>query len=468
MIAMKASEIAQIVDGELHGENVEVTAPAFLNSAECISGSIFLAIKGERVDGFDFISDAFDHGAVIAMTTKPSSHTCIVVDDVTRALTALASHIRTRLTAIKVVGITGSQGKTTTKELLAAILSTEGATIAPKGNHNNELGVPLTLLQCTESTQFCVVEMGARHEGDIAALVKIARPDIGVVLRVAAAHIGEFGSLEAIARAKSEMVHDLTDSGIAILGQYDPYTPAMKNLHAGRVITFGETSEADVRATDIEVREGRPYFELVTPEGRATVALRLFGLHQISNALAAAAVGHALGLTTESIAGALSMAESKARWRMEVKNLEDLTLINDAYNASPDSMAAALTTLAHLSQELGGESWAFLGNMRELGDSSAQAHAQIATLASQLGIDHLVTIDAPDYVRGLPQDSSTVLHQCSDRAGALELVSFINRGDVILCKASRSDRLEEVAAGIEELWIGKLEEENREEGKQST
>jgi UDP-N-acetylmuramoyl-tripeptide--D-alanyl-D-alanine ligase len=459
MITMKASDIAAIVGGELHGSDISVTAPAFLSSRDCVAGSIFLAIKGANVDGHDFIADAFSHGALLSITTQKVSQRCIVVEDVTRAISALASHIRRELKGLKVIGITGSQGKTTTKELLAAILAAQGPTVSPKGNNNNELGVPITILQCTEETQFCVVEMGARHQGDIAALAAIAQPDIGVVLRVAAAHLGEFGSLEKIAQTKSEMISSLQADGVAILGTYDSFTPLMKSLHDGESFTFGENSKADIRATDIELREGRAHFDVVTPEGRSTVALRQFGMHQISNALAAAAVAYVLGISTDRIATSLSTADMNARWRMEVIELHDLTIINDAYNASPDSMAAALHTLAHLSQERGGESWAFLGNMRELGESSQSAHAEIGTLASELGIDHLVAIGAPDYAAGIKGDSQISLHLCRDRDEALTFASHLSRGDVILCKASRSDGLEVLAEGIESFWKAKLANE---------
>jgi UDP-N-acetylmuramoyl-tripeptide--D-alanyl-D-alanine ligase len=460
MIAMKAEQIAEITGGVLHGDDVEVTAPAFLSSGDCLPGSLFLAIKGENVDGHSYISDAFAHGAVLALTTKEVTENCVIVEDVTEAIGKLAGYVRDQLTELSVIGITGSQGKTTTKELLLAVLSAEGKTVATKGNNNNELGVPLTLLRCGVETKYCIVEIGARHQGDIAALARIAKPNIGVVLRVAEAHLGEFGSIEKIAETKSEMISSLSESGIAILGEYDSYTPAMSKLHRGVVLTFGETSTASIRATDIELREGRAYFDLVTPEGRSTVALRLYGLHQIGNALAAAAVAHALGISTDHIAGQLSIAEMGAKWRMEVRDLNDLVLINDAYNASPDSMAAALNTLAHLSQERGGESWAFLGNMRELGESAALAHAAIGTLASELGIDHLVTVGAPDYRDGV--GASTVLHECADRAEALNVARHINRGDVVLCKASRSDRLELLADEIDAMWSKKIFSENDE------
>jgi UDP-N-acetylmuramoyl-tripeptide--D-alanyl-D-alanine ligase len=452
MIALKSSEIASIVGGTLYGDDVTVTSEAFVSSADCIAGSIFTAIKGERVDGHDFTSDAFAHGAVIALTSRQVNERCIVVEDVIAAIGKLAHFVRGELSSLKVIGITGSQGKTTTKELLFAALSIHGKTIATKGNNNNELGVPLTLLRCDAETEFCIVEMGARHVGDIAALSAIAEPNIGVVLRVAAAHIGEFGSLEKIALAKSEMISSLAPDSIAILGQYDPFTKEMAALHEGAVLTFGQDGGSNIRATDVELREGRAYFDLVTPEGRSTVALRQLGLHQVPNALAAAAVAHALGMSTDQIATALSTAEMNAVMRMQVIELPDLTLINDAYNASPDSLAAALATLAHLSQERGGESWAFLGNMRELGESATQAHREIGTLCTELRIDHLVTVNAPDYAAGVAAGSETSIHICNTKSEAYELFAHLNRGDVVLCKGSRSEKLEEVAIEIEKFW----------------
>ena len=463
MIKLKSSEIARIIAGTLHGEDVEVTAPAFLASGECTAGSIFIAIKGERVDGHDFIEDAFQHGAVLAITSRPVSQRSILVADVSKALALLATYVRENLKSLQVVGITGSQGKTTTKELLFETLSAHGKTVATKGNNNNELGVPLTILRCDSSTQYCIVEMGARHIGDIAALSQITKPNIGVVLRVAAAHIGEFGSLENIALAKSEMISSLAGDSVAILGQYDPFTKAMSSLHQGKTLTFGEDSGSTVRATDIELREGCAHFDLVTPEGRSTVALRQYGLHQVPNALAAASVAHVLGLSTDQIATALSTAEMHAAMRMQVVELDDLTLINDAYNASPDSMAAALATLAHLSQERGGESWAFLGNMRELGESSTSSHRDIGTLCSELRIDHLVTVNAPDYAAGVGIGSQTLVHLCSSKEEVKALLPHLNRGDVILCKGSRSERLEEIAVEIEKFWKAKLADE--EDGK---
>jgi UDP-N-acetylmuramoyl-tripeptide--D-alanyl-D-alanine ligase len=456
MIPLKASAIAEIVGGTLHGDDCLVTAAPEISSQKSTPGSIFLAIKGENVDGHDFIHDAFAKGAVLALTSKVSAERCIVVADVVKAISALATHVRTLLPALTVIGITGSQGKTTTKELLSHVLAARGETVAPLGNYNNELGVPLTLLRCNESTQFCVIEMGARHMGDIAALCEIAQPNIGVVLRVAAAHLGEFGSLEKIAQTKSEMVDGLKGKGVAILGTYDDYTPKMSAKHPGVVVTFGETSENPIRATEIELREGCAHFDLVTPAGRSSVALRLVGLHQVANALAAAAVAHVLGFSTDEIANSLSLADSHAKWRMEIHRLPELTLINDSYNASPDSMEAALRTLAYFSQERGGESWAFLGKMAELGESSPQEHEKIGTLASELGIDHLIAIASPEYAGAVGGETGMSIHLCADNHQALELFKFINEGDVVLCKGSRSAALDEVADEFIKAWMQRM------------
>jgi UDP-N-acetylmuramoyl-tripeptide--D-alanyl-D-alanine ligase len=327
-------------------------------------------------------------------------------------------------------------------------LESIGKTVAPHGNFNNELGAPITLLQCDENTKFCILEMGARHIGDIAALCQMAQPNIGMVLRVGTAHIGEFGSAEAVATAKSEMISSLDKSAIAILGQYDEFTKNMNVLHQGKVLTFGETSSADVRATDIEIREGRPHFDLVTPAGRAAVGLRIVGIHQVSNALAAAAVAVALGAPIDLIAGALSTAEVHSKWRMQISELNGFVLINDAYNSSPESAEAALRTMVLFAQERGGQSWAFLGKMHELGASSRERHAGIGTLALELGIDHLVCISAPEYAEAIGANSAMTVHLLENKEAALSLVDQMRSGDVILVKASRAEAFEVLAQSI--------------------
>jgi UDP-N-acetylmuramoyl-tripeptide--D-alanyl-D-alanine ligase len=450
MITLLASEIATIVGGSLVGEDVEITAAPVLNSSAATQGSIFLAFSGEKLDGHDFVTDAFSRGSVLAITTKPVKERHILVSDVTAAITALAIFVRSELSTLTVIGITGSQGKTTTKDLLRHMLSQHGATVAPQGNYNNELGVPLTLLECLPITKFVIIEMGARHMGDISHLASIAQPDIAVVLRVGMAHLGEFGSIESIAQTKSELISALKEDGIAILGQYDPHTKAMSSLHKGEVITFGTSHSDVVRATEIEMREGRPHFDLVTPEGRAAVGLRIVGEHQVANALACAAVGTALKFSLDSIASALSTATIESKWRMEIREFCEVVLINDSYNASPDAMEAALKTLLLFAQERGGQSWAFLGKMAELGESSEIAHQRIGTLTHELGIDHLVAVDAPEYLSGNSQGTSTAIHLCT-REEAVVLAEQIEPGDVILVKASRSEAFEILAQEIEKV-----------------
>lgn len=459
MIPLQATAIAGIVGGELHGQDLLVTQPPVLNSAQAIEGSLFLALQGENVDGHDFVNDAFTRGAVVALTTKAVEGNYILVEDVTQALGLLAHFVRRELKDLSVIGITGSQGKTTTKELLASVLSQVAETVAPIGNFNNDLGAPISLLRCTETTKFCIVEMGARHAGDIARLASIAEPNIGVVLKVGTAHIGEFGSVELIAQTKSELISSLKDDAVAILGNYDSYTPQMAKLHKGKNVLFGEDNNCTIRATDIEFREGRAHFDLVTPEGRSAVGLRIIGLHQVANALAVAAIATELGLSLDQIASGLSTAESSAKWRMEIVELPHRLLINDSYNASPEAMEAALSTLKLFAQERGGQSWAFLGKMHELGESSQSDHAAIGTLAQELGIDHLVCIGAPEYAASIGKGGSISTHICADKSEALEIAENINEGDVLLIKASRSEKLEELAESISHLWRNGVGEE---------
>jgi UDP-N-acetylmuramoyl-tripeptide--D-alanyl-D-alanine ligase len=244
------------------------------------------------------------------------------------------------------------------------------------------------------------------------------------------------------------MISSLDQSAIAILGQYDEFTKQMQTLHKGKVLTFGESTSADVRATDIEIREGRPHFDLVTPAGRAAVGLRIVGVHQVANALAAAAVASALGASIDLIAGALSTAEVHSKWRMQISEFKGFVLINDAYNSSPESVEAAMRTLVLFAQERGGQSWAFLGKMHELGASSRERHAGIGTLALELGIDHLVCIAAPEYAEAIGANSAMTVHLFEDKDDALSLVDQMRSGDVILVKASRAEAFEEIAQAI--------------------
>lgn len=453
MIPLTIKQIAEIVGGKTYGDASQVitSAPVF-DSRLAIKGSLFLALIGEKSDGHDFTKDASSHGAAGFMTTREVQGNGIVVDDVLVAVRALAAYVRKQLPKLIVIGITGSSGKTTTKDLLASILSSRANCVSTKASFNNELGAPITLLECDANTKYCILEMGARHQGDIAALCEMARPNVGVVLRVGTAHLGEFGSVEKIAQTKGELIQSLGEDAIAVLGTYDPHTKAMKSHHAGRIIYFGENSNDDVRAADIEMREARPHFDLVTPAGRDAVGMRLIGAHQISNALAAAAVCTALDIPIEVIASGLSTSDLASKWRMQINDVEDLLIINDSYNANPESMNAALDSMALFAQERGGASWAFLGQMHELGAQSNALHASVATHAHELGIDHLVSIGTRAFAEGIPAQSSTTLHYCEDITQALSLVSHFAPGDVVLVKASRSEHFETLSQGIEDSW----------------
>ncbi|MEN9698147.1 MAG: hypothetical protein RL448_102 [Actinomycetota bacterium] len=444
MINLTVEKICQITGGTTNcdGTTTITQAPVF-DSREAKPGSFFLALKGENLDGHQFIKAAISNGAIFGLTSKEVPEPHIRVPDVLKALGEIAKFVRSQLPDLKVVAITGSQGKTTTKELLNQMLSQFGETVASEGSYNNELGAPLTLLKCDNSTKYCITELGARHPGDIKYLAEIVQPNIGVVLTIGSAHLGEFGSREIIAKTKGELIDALPNDGVAILGTYDELTPKLNKNFKGKTITFGEKSDCLVRAADVESREGYPYFDLVTPEDRAPVSLRLVGLHQISNALAAAAVGVAFNVPTEKIASALSTAEPKSKWRMELHDLPGLLIINDSYNANPESMTAALRTLALFAQERGGSSWAFLGKMHELGSTSNEAHANIGLLATELGIDHLIGVKESNY-GGINADSLEK---------ALEYAREISPGDVVLVKASRAEALNELSDGIIAAWL---------------
>ena len=452
MIPLTISQISEVISGKIVGDgNKLITGAAFFASREIVSNGIFLALKGEHVDGHDFAINALKGGAGVVICTQESGDTCIVVPDVVEAVTKLAAHVRQMIPDMKVVAITGSHGKTTTKDLSKHLLSMMGATVAPRSSFNNDLGVPITILECTTDTKFCILEMGARNLGDISKLERTFLPDIGVVLGVGSAHIGVFGSREIIATAKSEMVKNLESSKIAILGSYDDLTINMSNLTKAKVMTFGENSNNDVRATDVEIREGFAHFDLVTSFGRESVALRQAGRHQVANALAAAAIATALNLPIDKISAGLSTAESSSKWRMELHEVAGRLIINDSYNANPESMFAALDALRLFAQERGGRAWAFLGKMHELGDYSLAGHREVARKAIDLEIDHLVAVGTKDYQIESELGSTEIL-LVENIESAREIATGSEAGDVILVKGSRAEGLEKLA----ELLIGDI------------
>lgn len=459
MIRMSALEIAEIMGGTYQGEELFIAGEFHFDSRQVTPGSVFIALKGESQDGHDFVQSALERGASLSIVNRsvPGNH--ILVGDVLVGIAKLAKEVRHRLGNLKIIAITGSQGKTTTKDMLYSILSSKGKSVAPIGSYNNDIGVPITLLRCNESTNYCILEMGARHLGDIARLTELATPDVGVVLKVGTAHIGEFGSREKIAETKGELIRGLKPGTTAVLGTYDEFTPKMNLNSSVKTITFGEAAGCSIRAADLELHGGFPAFDLVTPESREHVELQLLGVHQVPNALAAAAAAFAVGLSTSEIAAALSTHQSASKWRMELRELDGLTLINDSYNANPESMMAALKTLALLTQERGGNSWAFLAKMHELGSNSEEMHREIGILAGELGIDHLVVIGERSYI-STSIAPSTSIHFYPEQNAALELSKRFESGDVVLVKASRAEHLEITAEKIVESWSERVGEES--------
>ncbi|GGT53873.1 UDP-N-acetylmuramoyl-tripeptide--D-alanyl-D-alanine ligase [Actinomadura citrea] len=464
MIPLPLSTIAEITGGTRHGpadpvvddpvlDDPVVTGPVVIDSRAVEPGALFAALKGERADGHDFAAGALAAGAAGVLAQHPVDGPCVVVDDVQEALGRLARAVLERLPDVTVVAVTGSAGKTSTKDLIGQVLSGAGPTVYPPGSFNNEIGLPLTVLRADPATRHLVLEMGARGIGHIAYLTGIARPDVGVVLNVGTAHVGEFGSRENIAVAKGEIVEAVPPGGTAVLNADDPLVGAMASRTKGEVVTFGRSPGAAVRAEGETLDDqGRARFTLVTPEGAAPVALRLHGSHAVPNALAAAAAARAAGLATGAIAEALSAAVPVSRWRMEVTERADgVTVVNDAYNANPDSTRAAIDVLVHLAR--GRRAYAVLGEMAELGDSSVAEHARIGQHVARSGIAGFVVVgaNAAAMAEGAGQVASWTGEcvQVDDVGAAVTVLrERLAPRDVVLVKGSRVAGLERVAEAI--------------------
>ncbi|MER7819431.1 UDP-N-acetylmuramoyl-tripeptide--D-alanyl-D-alanine ligase [Streptomyces sp. NPDC096153] len=464
MIALSLAEIAEIVGGQpydIPDPSVRVTGPVVRDSREVVPGSLFVAFVGARVDGHDYAADVVAAGAAAVLASRPVGVPAIVVDDVQKALGALARAVVKRLGAT-LVALTGSAGKTSTKDLIAQVLRRKAPTVFTPGSLNNEIGLPLTALSATDETGFLVLEMGARGIGHIRYLTELTPPRVGVVLNVGTAHIGEFGGREQIAEAKGELVETLppaAEGGIAVLNADDPLVRAMSARTEARVVLFGESDEADVRAENVRLMPGgQPAFLLRTPSGCSDVTLRLYGEHHVSNALAAAAVAHELGMSVDEIATALSEAGTLSRWRMEVTERPDgVTVVNDAYNANPESMRAALRALAAMgtaAQAAGGRTWAVLGPMAELGGEALAEHDAVGRLAVRLNVSKLVAVGGREaswlqlgaYNEGSWGEESV---HVSDAQAAVDLLRReLRPGDVVLVKASRSAGLERIAEAL--------------------
>jgi UDP-N-acetylmuramoyl-tripeptide--D-alanyl-D-alanine ligase len=458
MIGLTLTEVAELTGGALTAGDpgTTVTGAVTLDSRAVGPGDLFVAVAGERVDGHDFLAAAAAAGAVGALCARPDAALpCVVVDDPVAALGRLAAGVHARLAAggLRTLALTGSSGKTSTKDLLGQVLGAAGPTVSPPGSFNNDIGLPLTVLSADEDTEFLVLEMGARGIGHIARLCAVARPQIGIVLNVGSAHLGEFGSAEVIAQAKGELVEALPEAGTAVLNADDPRVLGMAPRTRARVVTTGRGAGADVRATDVVLDDSaRARFTLVAAGQEHPVALRVVGEHQVANALSAAAAALAAGMRPAAVAAALSQAGALSRWRMEVQRRADgVTVVNDAYNANPESMRAALAALAGMPA---GRRIAVLGAMAELGPDADAEHERLGRDAAAAGIDLVVAVgsDAVGIADGAAaagrrRGEESVL--VPDRAAARQLMSEVLRpGDVVLVKASRAYALELLAADL--------------------
>ncbi len=464
MIPLSLREIAEITGAQVVGLDADpdlvlVDGPVVTDSREAGSGGLYVARIGEHLDGHDFVPQAAAAGSVASLTSLVvQGFPCLVVPDVQEAFAALARAVVDRSPQLVVVGVTGSSGKTGTKDLLGEVLGRHAPTVVPEGSLNSEVGVPLTVCRVRPETRFLVVEMGARGIGHLAYLARMAPPRIGIVLNVGSAHVGEFGSREAIAVAKSELPAALPADGVAVLNADDPAVRAMAGVTAARVVLVGRAPDAQVRATDVVLDgQGRASFTVTVDRRTARATLPLHGEHHVANSLAVIAAALECGLDLQAVVGALASARPASRWRMEVSTRADgVTVVNDAYNANPDSMAAALRAVAAMAPAGGsGRTWAVLGSMLELGEESGSGHAGVGRLARELGTHRLLVVGetARPMLEGWaaadPRRASSGGGQAgwvpdADAAYAL-LQEELAPGDVVLLKSSRD-------AGLR--WLG--------------
>lgn len=448
MIPVDLDHIAAVTGGIVQGDGSLVVSNVVIDSRDAGPGTLFAALVGDHADGHAYVSTAIDAGATAALVThvlggQSVGAPCVVVDDVTDSLGLLARD-NLRHTTPLVIGVTGSHGKTSVKDLLARVLEPSGPTVAPVGSFNNQWGVPLTVLRADLGTRFLLVEMGARSIGHIADLCRIAPPDIGVVLNVGTAHLGEFGSAEGIARAKGELVEALPSQGVAVLNADDPLVIQMSTRTPASVLTFGVTGDVALGAVTLD-DGGEPHFTLAHDGVVAEAHVPQIGAHHAINAAAAAAAAIAAGLDLQTIAERLSTAGASSPMRMERHVRADgLVVINDAYNANPESMAAALRAVADIGR---GHAVAVLGEMLELGEDSAEAHREIGRLAAQLGFARVVAVG--EGARPIADGAGAIAELVDDVDMAVSTLSAsLHADDIVLVKASRGGRLERVAYAL--------------------
>jgi UDP-N-acetylmuramoyl-tripeptide--D-alanyl-D-alanine ligase len=453
MIEITLGQLAQIVGGKLVGDAEKVVTGSVETDSRLIApGSLFFAKPGEHTDGHNFIPDALERGAVAAVVERESSAKInqVIVENSVEALGKLAAWLIRELKStgqLRVIGITGSNGKTTTKNMLSEILSQVGSTIAPIESYNNKVGAPISILRSDHKTKFLVVEMGAEGIGSIEYLAKMADPDVAVVLKVGLAHVGKFGGIETTAKIKAELATALRQDAHLILNSDDSLVRNMQSQSKASVHWFGTSSDANYLATDIKLLSDGTSYTMNWPDGQSeTIKLNILGDVHIMNALAASAAAELLGASRAQIRLGLESIELAERWRMERAVRSDgVVVINDAYNASPDSMKAALQTLAQLGR-MGSKTIAVLGHMAELGEFSKAEHDAIGRLVVRLNIDQLVVVG----------DEAKLIHMGASQEGswdgeseffasideALEyLRGILSKGDTVLVKSSKSANL---------------------------
>lgn len=451
MRSRRLSEVAAAVAGQRRGPDAEVSSVS-IDSRRIEPGALFVALPGEHTDGHAFVGDAFAAGATGALVREPTeAGPCVVVPGTGEALLALGADERGAMASV-VLGITGANGKTSVKDLAAAVLSARYRVHASPASFNNEIGVPLTLLGAPQGTEALVCEIGARHPGDHVRLMEVARPEIVVVTNAGVAHMGVFGSWDAIVAATAEPVEALPPEGVAILAADDPVAAQLAGRTSARVLRFGLDAEADVRAEDVALDdEGRASFALLADGDRERVELAVPGEHMVANALAAAACGIAMGLTAAECAAALKGARISSMRMESFTTADGVRVLNDAYNASPESMAAGIRTARWMSRT--GRMVAVLGDMAELGPIEIEEHDRIGELVARVGVERLVTVGelgrsiARAAVReGMwPEDVASY----EDVESAIENVrGWVRRGDLVLVKASRVMGLERVAEAL--------------------
>jgi len=464
MITLTVEQIAAAIGGTVIGDqSVTITGSVETDSRLVKAGALFVAKLGEETDGHLFVEQARQAGALAAIVqqkVESSSIAQILVPDSVAALGELAKYVLAKVrksSDLKVIGITGSNGKTTTKNMLREILSGAGNTVAPIESYNNEVGAPYSILQVDETTKYLVVELGAGGPGSIKYLAEIAKPDIAVVLKVGLAHVGEFGGIETTAKIKAELVLAMHDSGTLVLNHDDGYVRDMAELSSSKKVWFGTSADSNYRATELELSIDGTAFTLTGPDATENkVQLKILGEHHVMNALAALSVADQLGIDRLAAINSLEKMPLAERWRMQLMQRSDgVTIINDAYNASPDSTKAALQTLAQLGRS-GRRTVAVLGEMAELGSASREQHDAIGRLVVRLNIDQLVVVGA----------GAKLIHMGAEQEGSwageskyfesiAEALAYLREmlvaGDLVLVKSSKSANLRHLGDDLVEV-----------------